>query len=55
VPTDNPLAFQQQLTQIGQELAAQGQALGDVLETADQEPLRKAVQNTQRCKPFAGD
>ena len=55
VPTDNPLAFQQQLTQIGQELAAQGQALGDVLETADARPLRTAVQNTERCQAFAGD
>jgi hypothetical protein len=55
VPTDNPLAFQQQLTQIGQDLAAQGQALGDVLATADAQPLRNAIQNTDRCQSFNGN
>ena len=54
VPTDNPLAFQQQLTQIGQDLAAQGQALGDVLGSADAAPLRNAIQNTERCESFNG-
>jgi hypothetical protein len=55
VPTDNPLAFQQQLTQIGQQLAAQGQALGDVLGSASAPPLRTALQNSERCKPFTGN
>jgi hypothetical protein len=52
VPTDNPRAFQQQLTQIGQDLAAQGQALGDVLGAANQKPLRDAIQNTAACQTF---
>ncbi|HEV8249354.1 MAG TPA: hypothetical protein VGQ15_05235 [Gaiellaceae bacterium] len=54
VPTDDPVAFQQQLTQIGRQLLAQGQALGDVLGTADAEPLRDAVESTPRCKSFSG-
>lgn len=54
VPTDNPQAFQQQLTQIGQDLAAQGQALGDVLGSANQKPLRDAIQNTEKCQSFNG-
>ena len=54
VPTNNPAAFQQQLTQIGQDLAAQGQALGDVLGSADAKPLRDAIANTPRCKSFNG-
>ena len=54
VPTDNPLAFQQQLTQIGQDLAAQGQALGDVLGSADAQPLRDAIQDTENCQSFNG-
>ena len=52
VPTNNPLAFQQQLTRIGQDLAAQGQALGDVLGTADAQPLRDAIEKTERCQSF---
>ena len=55
VPTDNPLAFQQQLTQIGQDLAQQGQALGDVLASADAAPLRDAIQDTERCQSFNGN
>lgn len=54
VPTDNPLAFQQQLTRIGQDLTAQGQALGDVLGSADAKPLRDAIEKTQRCSSFNG-
>jgi regulator of sigma D len=54
VPTDNPLAFQQQLTKIGQDLSAQGQALGDVLGTADAKPLRDAIEQTPKCKQFQG-
>jgi hypothetical protein len=54
VPTDNPLAFQQQLTKIGQDLAAQGQALGDVLGSADAQPLREAIEKTERCQSFTG-
>ena len=54
VPTDNPLAFQQQLTKIGQDLSTQGQALGDVLGSADAQPLRDAIDKTERCKSFNG-
>jgi PBP1b-binding outer membrane lipoprotein LpoB len=54
VPTDDPAAFQQQLTEIGQDLAAQGQALGDVLGSADAKPLRDAIQKTEGCKSFNG-
>jgi hypothetical protein len=54
VPTDNPLAFQQQLTEIGQNLSAQGQALGDVLGSADAQPLRDAIEDTERCQSFDG-
>lgn len=54
VPTDNPLAFQQQLTEIGQSLTAQGQALGDVLGSAEATPLRDAIQNNERCQAFNG-
>jgi hypothetical protein len=54
VPTDNPAAFQQALTQIGQDLSSQGQALGDVLGSADAKPLRDAIQKTERCQSFNG-
>jgi hypothetical protein len=54
VPTDNPLAFQQQLTKIGQDLSTQGQALGDVLSSADAQPLRDAIDKTEQCKSFNG-
>jgi hypothetical protein len=54
VPTDDPFAFQKQLTAIGQDLLAQGQALGDILRRADAKPIQDAVQADERCAAFTG-
>lgn len=55
-PTDDPQAFQQQLTQIGQELQTQGQAIGDTLgqidEKYDADELNQAFEDTPACKDF---
>jgi hypothetical protein len=56
VPTDDPQAFQQQLTQIGQELQTQGQAIGDTLGQIDDKydaaELNQAFEDTPACKDF---
>jgi hypothetical protein len=56
VPTDDPQAFQQQLTQIGTELSTQGQAIGSTLGEIDQkydaEELNKAFDENPTCKDF---
>lgn len=56
VPTDDPQAFQQQLTQIGTELQRQGQAIGSTLGEIDQkynaEELNKAFDANPTCKDF---
>jgi hypothetical protein len=55
-PTDDPQAFQQQLTQIGQELQTQGQAIGDTLGQIDDKydaaELNQAFEDTPACKDF---
>jgi hypothetical protein len=55
VPTDDPLAFQRQLTAIGQDLLAQGQSLGDILRGADAKPIQDAIQDEERCVAFTGN
>lgn len=56
VPTDDPQAFQQQLTEIGTELQTQGQAIGDTLgqidEKYDAAELNQAFEETPACKDF---
>jgi hypothetical protein len=56
VPTDDPQAFQQQLTQIGEDLQTQGQAIGDTLgeidEKYDAEELSRAFEDTPQCQDF---
>jgi hypothetical protein len=56
VPTDDPQAFQEQLTQIGEDLQTQGQAIGDTLgeidEKYDAEELSDAFDDTPACKDF---
>lgn len=56
VPTDDPQAFQEQLTQIGEDLQTQGQAIGDTLgeidEKYDAEELSDAFDDTPACTDF---
>jgi hypothetical protein len=56
VPTDDPQAFQQQLTQIGEDLQTQGQAIGDTLgeidEKYDADELSQAFDDTPECQDF---
>jgi hypothetical protein len=56
VPTDDPQAFQEQLTRIGEDLQTQGQAIGDTLgeidEKYDAEELRQAFEDTPECEDF---
>jgi hypothetical protein len=56
VPTNDPQAFQQQLTEIGQELQTQGQAIGDTLGEIDQkydaEELNQAFDENPDCNDF---
>ena len=56
VPTDDPQAFQQQLTQIGGDLQTQGQAIGDTLgqidEKYDADELSQAFEDTPECRDF---
>jgi hypothetical protein len=54
VPTDDPFAFQRQLTEIGQDLLAQGQALGDILGRVDAKPIQDAVEDNKQCGAFTG-
>ena len=54
VPTDDPLAFQRQLTTIGQNLLAQGRSLGNILRGANAKPIQDAIQNDERCAAFTG-
>ena len=54
VPTDDPSAFQRELTDIGHDLLAQGRALGEILAQEDTRPLRDAIQATATCKAFSG-
>ena len=54
VPTNDPLAFQSELTEIGQDLLAQGQSLGDILRRADAKPIQDALQEDERCAAFTG-
>jgi hypothetical protein len=55
VPTNDPLAFQRQLTEIGQDLLAQGQSLGDILRRADAKPIQDALKEDERCGAFTGN
>jgi hypothetical protein len=55
VPTNDPFAFQGQLTAIGQDLLAQGQSLGDILRGADAKPIQDAIQDEERCVAFTGN
>ena len=55
VPTNDPLAFQSQLTEIGQDLLAQGQSLGDILRRADAKPIQDALEEDERCGAFTGN
>jgi hypothetical protein len=55
VPTNDPFAFQRQLTEIGQDLLAQGQSLGDILRRADAKPIQDAIQGEERCAAFTGN
>ncbi|MEX2211262.1 MAG: hypothetical protein WD689_05805 [Gaiellaceae bacterium] len=56
VPTDDPQAFQQELTRIGEELQQQGQAIGDTLgeidEKYDAPELSTALEETDACQEF---
>jgi hypothetical protein len=55
VPTNDPLAFQRQLTEIGQDLLAQGESLGDILRRADAKPIQDALREDERCAAFRGN
>jgi hypothetical protein len=56
VPTDDPQAFQQQLTQIGEDLQTQGEAIGNTLGEIDEkyeaDELSQAFDDTPACKDF---
>jgi len=56
VPTNDPQAFQQQLTQIGEDLQTQGQAIGDTLGEIDTkydaDELSQAFDDTPACQDF---
>jgi hypothetical protein len=56
VPTDDPQAFQQQLTQIGEDLQTQGEAIGNTLgeidENYDADELSQAFEDTPECQDF---
>ena len=56
VPTDNPQAFQQELTGIGQELQTQGEAIGNQLDEIDErydaDELSQAFDDTPACSDF---
>jgi hypothetical protein len=58
VPTDDPQAFQQQLTAIGQELQTQGQSIGSTLGNLDEKynapELGKAFDENANCKAITG-
>lgn len=58
VPTDDPQAFQQQLTQIGQELQTQGQSIGSTLGNLDEKydapELGRAFDENKSCKAITG-
>ena len=55
VPTDDPFAFQRQLTEIGQNLLAQGESLGNILGGADAKPIQDALADNERCAAFTGN
>jgi hypothetical protein len=56
VPTDDPQAFQEELTEIGEDLQTQGQAIGDTLSKIDEkyeaEELSQAFEDTPECEDF---
>jgi hypothetical protein len=58
VPTDDPQAFQRQLTEIGSDLQTQGRSIGDTLgkidERYDSQQLGKAFDETEACSEFTG-
>ena len=58
VPTDDPQAFQQELTEIGGELQTQGEAIGNRLDEIDErydaDELSEAFDDTPACRDFAG-
>jgi hypothetical protein len=55
VPTDDPFAFQRQLTQIGQDLLAQARSLGTLLAQAPAGPILNAIGDVARCRTFSSD
>lgn len=58
VPTNDPQAFQQELTEIGEELQTQGEAIGNRLDEIDErydaDELSEAFDATPACEDFAG-
>lgn len=56
VPTDDPQAFQQQLTQIGSELQTQGEGIGETMESLDEKydaaELSRAFEEDEQCREF---
>jgi hypothetical protein len=58
VPTNDPEAFQQELTRIGTQLQSQGEAIGktfaEIDETYDVEELSRAFEENEDCEAFTG-
>ena len=55
VPTDDPFAFQRQLTQIGQDLLAQARSLGTLLAQAPAGPILNSIGDVARCRAFSSN
>lgn len=56
VPTDDPQAFQEQLTEIGTSLQSQGETIGQTMqnldETYDADELNQAFEEDEQCREF---
>jgi hypothetical protein len=55
VPTDDPFAFQRQLTEIGQDLLSQARSLGTLLAQAPAGAILNAIGDVSRCRTFTTD
>ena len=56
VPTDDPQAFQEQLTEIGTALQTQGEQIGETMENLDEQydadELNQAFEENEQCREF---
>jgi hypothetical protein len=56
VPTDDPQAFQEQLTEIGTSLQTQGESIGETMESLDEkydaDELNQAFDENEQCREF---